>query len=150
MNSVFFIRFTKNSESRIRRRPIPALTPAPVSIAAVAPFRAWRGSQYHVAGRPVGPPLIFQLGITKYIHVFCPTGQRRFAPLFKIAPGNFVEPSLPGSKPESLCKAYKTGQCPVLYALAEREGFEPSIRGYRIHTFQACAFSRSATSPYIL
>ena len=31
--------------------------------------------------------------------------------------------------------------------LAEREGFEPSIRGYRIHTFQACAFNHSATSP---
>src|SRR5690554_6035625 len=32
--------------------------------------------------------------------------------------------------------------------LAEREGFEPSIRGYRIHTFQACAFDRSATAPH--
>ncbi len=32
------------------------------------------------------------------------------------------------------------------YYLAEREGFEPSIR-CRIHTFQACAFSHSATSP---
>ena len=31
--------------------------------------------------------------------------------------------------------------------MAEREGFEPSIRGYRIHTFQACAFNHSATSP---
>ena len=31
--------------------------------------------------------------------------------------------------------------------LAEIEGFEPSIRGYRIHTFQACAFDRSAISP---
>ncbi len=30
--------------------------------------------------------------------------------------------------------------------LAEREGFEPSIR-CRIHTFQACAFDRSAISP---
>ena len=32
------------------------------------------------------------------------------------------------------------------HKLAEREGFEPSIR-FRIHTFQACAFNRSATSP---
>ena len=31
--------------------------------------------------------------------------------------------------------------------MAEREGFEPSIRGYRIHAFQACAFNHSATSP---
>ncbi len=30
---------------------------------------------------------------------------------------------------------------------AEREGFEPSIRLRRIHTFQACAFDHSATSP---
>ena len=31
--------------------------------------------------------------------------------------------------------------------MAEREGFEPSIRYKRIHTFQACAFDHSATSP---
>ena len=30
--------------------------------------------------------------------------------------------------------------------MAEREGFEPSMR-FRIHAFQACAFNRSATSP---
>ena len=30
--------------------------------------------------------------------------------------------------------------------MAEKEGFEPSIR-CRIHTFQACAFDRSAISP---
>ncbi len=33
---------------------------------------------------------------------------------------------------------------------AERGGFEPPIRGYRIHAFQACAFDRSATSPCYL
>ena len=27
-------------------------------------------------------------------------------------------------------------------------GFEPTIRGYRIHTFQACAFDHSATAPH--
>ena len=31
--------------------------------------------------------------------------------------------------------------------MAEKEGFEPSIRCYRIHTFQACSFSHSDTSP---
>ena len=36
----------------------------------------------------------------------------------------------------------------IVMGLAEREGFEPSIR-CRIHTFQACAFSHSATSPLI-
>ena len=30
--------------------------------------------------------------------------------------------------------------------VAERKGFEPSIRFWRIHAFQACAFDRSATS----
>jgi hypothetical protein len=30
--------------------------------------------------------------------------------------------------------------------MAERKGFEPLIR-CRIHTFQACAFDRSAISP---
>ena len=34
----------------------------------------------------------------------------------------------------------------LLY-LAEREGFEPSIRYKRIHTFQACSLSHSDTSP---
>ncbi len=33
--------------------------------------------------------------------------------------------------------------------MAEREGFEPSIRGYRIHTFQACSFNHSDISPDI-
>ena len=33
--------------------------------------------------------------------------------------------------------------------MAEREGFEPSIR-FRIHTFQACAFDHSAISPTII
>ena len=32
--------------------------------------------------------------------------------------------------------------------MAERVGFEPTIRGYRIHTFQACAFDHSATAPH--
>jgi hypothetical protein len=31
--------------------------------------------------------------------------------------------------------------------MAEGEGFEPSIRSSRIHTFQACALSLSATLP---
>ena len=35
----------------------------------------------------------------------------------------------------------------VIDYMAEREGFEPSIRDYRIHTFQACSFSHSDTSP---
>ena len=34
--------------------------------------------------------------------------------------------------------------------LAEREGFEPSIRYKRIHTFQACSFSHSDTSPELI
>ncbi len=35
----------------------------------------------------------------------------------------------------------------VIDCMAEREGFEPSIRCYRIHTFQACSFNHSDTSP---
>ena len=31
--------------------------------------------------------------------------------------------------------------------MAEREGFEPSVRFWRTHTFQACSFDRSDTSP---
>jgi hypothetical protein len=33
-----------------------------------------------------------------------------------------------------------------LWDMAVREGFEPS-NGYPLHTFQACAFDHSATSP---
>ena len=33
--------------------------------------------------------------------------------------------------------------------MAERGGFEPPIRYKRIHTFQACAFDHSATSPIL-
>ena len=37
--------------------------------------------------------------------------------------------------------------CPFFKGnFAERKGFEPSIRFWRIHTFQACAFDHSATS----
>src|SRR5258706_9983490 len=31
--------------------------------------------------------------------------------------------------------------------MAEREGFEPSVRLWRTHTFQACSLNRSDTSP---
>ena len=31
--------------------------------------------------------------------------------------------------------------------MAEKEGFEPSLRDYRKHDFESCAFSHSATSP---
>ena len=34
--------------------------------------------------------------------------------------------------------------------MAEREGFEPSIRFCRILTFQASAFDHSATAPHTL
>jgi hypothetical protein len=34
--------------------------------------------------------------------------------------------------------------------VAEREGFEPSIRFCRILTFQASAFDHSATAPHAL
>ena|GEM_PF-1527084 len=33
--------------------------------------------------------------------------------------------------------------------VAEREGFEPSVRDDRTHTFQACSFDHSDTSPRI-
>ena len=37
--------------------------------------------------------------------------------------------------------------CPDFGVVAEREGFEPSIRFCRILTFQASAFDHSATAP---
>ena len=38
--------------------------------------------------------------------------------------------------------------CSSSFKMAVREGFEPSIR-CRIHTFQACSFSHSDTSPFL-
>ena len=35
----------------------------------------------------------------------------------------------------------------VIHEMAEREGFEPSVRFWRTHTFQACSLNRSDTSP---
>ena len=32
--------------------------------------------------------------------------------------------------------------------MAEKEGFEPSVRGYRTYAFQAHSFGHSDTSPY--
>ncbi len=43
----------------------PSHTPAPDSAATVAPFRAWRGSQFVVAKGPVGPPSMPFVGKTK-------------------------------------------------------------------------------------
>ena len=40
----------------------------------------------------------------------------------------------------------ETGHKGPFLVLAEREGFEPSVR-FRTHTFQACSFDRSDTSP---
>src|SRR3569833_555735 len=41
-------------------------------------------------------------------------------------------------------KSFNVG---LTHKLAEREGFEPSVRFWRTHTFQACSFDRSDTSP---
>src|SRR3954469_1569041 len=41
-------------------------------------------------------------------------------------------------------------RCRLVSQVAEREGFEPSIRFWRILTFQASAFDHSATAPHAL
>ena len=38
----------------------------------------------------------------------------------------------------------------LMWQMAEREGFEPSIRFCRILTFQASAFDHSATAPHLV
>gem|GEM_PF-5838865 len=45
-------------------------------------------------------------GVTPYIHVLRPSGQRRFSPLFKLASCQFVEPSL---------KAWEASVLPLNY-----------------------------------
>jgi hypothetical protein len=79
-------------------------TPAPESTTTVAPFRAWRGLRYIVAGAPTWATIAW----------------------FWLDHGSVR-----------------------LKKLAEREGFEPSVRSYRTHAFQACSFDRSDISPLI-
>ena len=45
------------------------------------------------------------------------------------------------------CRLYETS---LNVFLAEREGFEPSIRGYRIPDFESGAFDHSATFPFLI
>ena len=52
-----------------------------------------------------------------------------------------------GFEPVSARQIKRTPIGALLICVAEREGFEPSIRDYRIHTFQACSFNHSDTSP---
>jgi hypothetical protein len=60
--------------------------------------------------------------------------------------GLWILDSKPQSQPNPIADAEKSFQINYL-VMAERVGFEPTIRGYRIHTFQACAFDHSATAP---
>ena len=73
---------------------------------------------------------------------------RRFAPCLRCAQSNPVEASHPPSECCSNQKRKSPRWCSsrALELVAVREGFEPSIR-YRIHTFQACSFGHSDTSP---
>ena len=66
-------------------------------------------------------------GIKSRTPVLDPSG----ADALKIVPDNFDKPSIRV----------------LINIMAVREGFEPSKR-FRLHTFQACAFDHSATSPY--
>ena len=52
-----------------------------------------------------------------------------------------------GLNPFSTRQIKKAPNGAFLICVAEREGFDPSIRDYRIHTFQACSFNHSDTSP---
>ena len=51
--------------------------------------------------------------------------------------------SFPLVRVQQTCRPTK---CHAHFYLAEREGFEPS-KSFPLHTFQACSFDRSDTSP---
>ena len=59
------------------------------------------------------------------------------------ATGGFVHTALSTDR----TKRGTRRRVPLFVLLAEREGFEPSMGYSPIHTFQACSFSRSDTSP---
>jgi hypothetical protein len=68
-------------------------------------------------------------------------GFRRFAPTSLPACG--------GAMQNTKKNGARVNSAPVSFlCFAEREGFEPSIRFWRTHAFQACLFSHSSISPW--
>gem|GEM_PF-2889867 len=72
-----------------------------------------------------------------------------------LSPGfaHYVRTSLPacGGAMQNTKKrnGARVNSAPVSFlCFAEREGFEPSIRFWRTHAFQACLFSHSSISPW--
>ncbi len=98
---------------------------------------------------PFGRPSAVQNGcpggtrgdIPEHIRVLCPSGACGGTDRSWRSVEQGFEPHHP-SPPYTK----KPGSCRVFLYMAVREGFEPSIP-FGIHTFQACAFSHSATSP---
>ena len=75
-------------------------------------------------------------------------------PLLPSGPGGVCELSSRGDRRGHhrrglLQPGAPAGAVAHFFQLAERAGFEPAIRGYRIHAFQACSLDRSDTSPFI-
>jgi hypothetical protein len=69
------------------------------------------------------------------------SGFRRFAPTSLPACG--------GAMQNTKKNGARVNSAPVSFlCFAEREGFEPSIRFWRTHAFQACLFSHSSISPW--
>ena len=88
---------------------------------------------------PSGPTQAFLCGQIPRRLVICPTGCRQLS-----NPGRVF------SSPPQACNMRKKSpyfRTSSFSNMAVRGGFEPPIR-CRIHTFQACSFSHSDTSPY--
>ena len=87
---------------------------------------------------------------------FCDSVLRTWAPENNLIHGPGFEASmLSADRPRGLSGAELRGSreakksfCNNDLCVAEREGFEPSIRFWRILTFQASAFDHSATAPH--
>ena len=68
-------------------------------------------------------------GLQRDVHVFCPAGHQLKTLMFKIAPGDFVEPQASHQIRtilNILMNGYKI--VPIHKNMAESEGFEPSMR----------------------
>src|SRR5680860_788531 len=109
-------------------------TPAPESIVTVAPFRAWRDSQFIVAGGPARATIALWIVRRMWRRETDYSGHPALHPS---GPPAAVQNrsrrfcrTLQGYSPPLTAYRYITSQPAVAtpFKLAEREGFEPSIR----------------------
>lgn len=121
-------------------------TSAPESVATVASFRTWRGSQHIVAKGPI----LAMMGSYTEREGFTARHPWRlpFGRPSVVQNGNPAILSNLRGFSSILSRKTKLKTLRVFnFVFTEREGFEPSVRYERTHAFQACSLNHSDISP---